>query len=178
MNAQDISQRMQAIAYRLGELIHNRVGMEINLSDLKASADNLRAVLTPPEGWGKNPDDRKTNSQKAYDAHPELSKLVIRITQVEHNLLRCKADIEALIEERRSLEWTISAIQAEAMQGQRQDYEHRRQNIIQQRADYAIQETMDNAMNGIGSLGPSDDLSGNGQSDNKAWFEIDEELPF
>lgn len=106
--------RLQTIATQIGELTKVRATINIRLSHLEVDLNARKLALTPLEGWeGKNAEQRTLAEQRTIFADVPYAAMFKEQLEKKAELLQLDADVEALVSERRALEWQIRAIRLE-----------------------------------------------------------------
>lgn len=98
------------IGHQLSQLDRQLAIYKLNLDHAIEDIAGRALAITPDGGWpGKNEGERKTASDKAFAADETIQKLLDLKRVAEDNVISTQAQIDALEDERRALEWTVKA---------------------------------------------------------------------
>jgi hypothetical protein len=113
-----MTERMTSIALALAEQRNLLAEAEIRLWQLARDAEARQLALTPADGWpGKNEEQRRAAREQAWSSDPALGQIAAEVERLEPAVLRARAGIAALEDERRALEWQVRARLVAALEG-------------------------------------------------------------
>lgn len=81
---------------------------QAELSLYRSELKSLEYALTPIDGWpGSNAERREAAKVAALEADEDYQKTVKKIAELEYNILLAQAEVSALEDERRGMEWSV-----------------------------------------------------------------------